>query len=167
MSSGGGRGGRHSPWGRPASEAQGHHDEQREPDHEDAHVDAEQQARLLVHELAGGARVGPLGGLGEVDVGGRNAPAFAIRYGGKACAYLNRCAHVAMELDWQPGMFFDFDAEYLLCSTHGAFYDPITGACRGGACTGHGGLRALTVVEQDGRVLWQPDGYAEPLRPTI
>ena len=82
----------------------------------------------------------------EVDVGGRNAPAFAIRYGGRAFAYLNRCAHVAMELDWQPGMFFDFDAEYLLCSTHGAFYDPITGACRGGACAGHGGLRALTVV---------------------
>jgi len=51
----------------------------------------------------------------EVDVGGRNAPAFAIRYGGRAFAYLNRCAHVAMELDWQPGMFFDFDAEYLLC----------------------------------------------------
>ena len=87
--------------------------------------------------------------------------------GRRICAYLNRCAHVAMELDWQPGMFFDFDAEYLLCSTHGAFYDPITGACRGGACTGYGGLRALTVVEQDGRVLWQPDGYAEPLRPAI
>jgi len=89
-------------------------------------------------------------------------PAFAIRFGGRAFAYLNRCAHVAMELDWQPGLFFDFDAESLLCSTHGAFYDPVTGACRGGACIGHGGLRALTVVERGGRVLWQPDGYAEP-----
>ena len=103
----------------------------------------------------------------EVDVGGRNAPAFAIRYGGRAFAYLNRCAHVAMELDWQPGVFFDFDAEYLLCSTHGAFYDPATGTCRGGACTGHGGLRALNVIEQDGRVLWQPDGYAEPVHQVI
>ena len=102
----------------------------------------------------------------EVDIGGRNAPAFAVRYGGRAFAYLNRCAHVATELDWKPGMFFDFDAEYLLCSTHGAFYDPATGACRGGACNGYGGLRALNVVERDGRVLWQPDGYAEPPQQT-
>ena len=96
----------------------------------------------------------------EVDIGGRTAPAFAIRYGGRAYAYLNRCAHVATELDWQPGIFFDFDAEYLLCSTHGALYDAASGACVGGACAGHGGLRALQVVERDGRVLWQPDGYA-------
>ena len=29
-------------------------------------------------------------------------PAFVIRHDGQAHAYLNRCAHVAMELDWQP-----------------------------------------------------------------
>lgn len=100
----------------------------------------------------------------EVDVGGRNVPAFVVRYGGRAFAYLNRCSHVATELDWLPGLFFDFDAEHLMCSTHGAFYDPATGACRGGPCAGQGGLRALQVIEQDGRVFWQPDGYAEPLR---
>ena len=100
----------------------------------------------------------------EVDVGGRNVPAFVIRYGGRAFAYLNRCAHVATELDWLAGLFFDFDAEHLLCATHGALYDPVTGDCRGGACAGYGGLRALRVVERDGRVFWQPDGYAEPLR---
>jgi len=107
------------------------------------------------------------GGTGvrfEVDVGGRIVPAFAVRYGGLAFAYLNRCAHVASELDWQPGLFFDFDAEHLLCATHGALYDPASGACRGGACQGHGGLRALTVIERDGRVCWQPDGYAAPVQ---
>jgi nitrite reductase/ring-hydroxylating ferredoxin subunit len=99
----------------------------------------------------------------EVRVGGRVVPAFVVRHGGVARAYLNRCAHVAMELDWQPGEFFDFDAEHLVCSTHGALYDPATGACAGGACAGRGGLRALKVVERDGRVAWEPDGYAEPL----
>ena len=34
--------------------------------------------------------------------GGREVPAFAIRYGGTVYAYLNRCAHVAVELDWEP-----------------------------------------------------------------
>jgi nitrite reductase/ring-hydroxylating ferredoxin subunit len=97
----------------------------------------------------------------EVGVGGRAVPAFAIRFGGVARAYLNRCAHVAMELDWQPGQFFDFDALFLLCSSHGALYEPLTGRCAGGACAGHGGLRALKVVEREGRVLWEPDGYAE------
>jgi nitrite reductase/ring-hydroxylating ferredoxin subunit len=104
------------------------------------------------------------GGLGvrfDVSVGGRRVPAFAVRYGGVVRAYLNRCAHVAMELDWQPGRFFDFDADYLLCATHGALYDPASGQCAGGACAGHGGLRALNVIERDGRVGWEPDGYAE------
>lgn len=99
----------------------------------------------------------------EVTVAGRPVPAFAVRFRGVARAYLNRCAHVAMELDWQPGEFFDFDAEHLVCSTHGALYDPSTGRCAGGACAGRGGLRALMIVERDGRVGWEPDGYAEAL----
>ncbi len=98
----------------------------------------------------------------EVGVAGRNVPAFVVRFHGVPRAYLNRCAHVAMELDWQPGEFFDADRVHLVCSTHGALYDPATGHCAGGACAGRGGLRALTVVERDGRVGWEPDGYAGP-----
>jgi len=97
----------------------------------------------------------------EVRVADRLVPAFVVRVDGVARGYLNRCAHVAMELDWQPGEFFDFDAEHLVCSTHGALYDPATGRCAGGACAGRGGLRALNVVERDGRIAWAPDGYAE------
>lgn len=96
----------------------------------------------------------------DVRVAGRIVPAFVVRYGGVARGYLNRCAHVAMELDWQPGEFFDFDAEHLVCSTHGALYDPATGGCVGGACADRGGLHALKVIECDGRVNWEPDGYA-------
>lgn len=98
----------------------------------------------------------------EVSVAGRRVPAFVVRYGGVPRAYLNRCAHVAMELDWQLGAFFDADADHLLCASHGALYDPATGACAGGACRGYGGLRALAVTERDGRVGWTPDAYARP-----
>jgi nitrite reductase/ring-hydroxylating ferredoxin subunit len=103
------------------------------------------------------------GGTGvrfEVSVAGRAVPAFVVRYGGVARAYLNRCAHVASELDWQPGEFFDFDAEHLVCATHGALYDPASGKCVGGACVGYGHLRPLAVIERDGQVWWQPDDYA-------
>jgi nitrite reductase/ring-hydroxylating ferredoxin subunit len=32
-------------------------------------------------------------------------PRFVVRHGGKAYGYLNRCAHVPIELDWAEGEF--------------------------------------------------------------
>ena len=72
----------------------------------------------------------------EVQYFGEPAPAFAIRYKGAVHAYLNRCAHVAMELDWQEGVFFDAAGLDLLCSTHGAVYEARSGRCIGGPCNG-------------------------------
>lgn len=105
------------------------------------------------------------GGAGvrfAVSVGGTAATAFVIRHGGAVRGYLNRCAHVATELDWQPGRFFDFAGEFLVCATHGALYEPASGHCAGGPCVGRGGLRPIAVIERDGTVYWQPDGYVEP-----
>lgn len=96
----------------------------------------------------------PDGGDGvrfEVEVDGIAEPAFAIRYRGRVHAYLNRCGHVPMQLDMQPGRFFDFTGLYLICSTHGALYAPESGACLGGRCNGKG-LRPLVVSEKAGRV---------------
>jgi nitrite reductase/ring-hydroxylating ferredoxin subunit len=87
----------------------------------------------------------------EIEWKGDAAPAFAIRHGGRVYGYLNRCAHIAMELDWKPGQFFDADGEYLICSTHGALYAPENGACRGGPCRG-AALVGLNVFEADGKV---------------
>jgi nitrite reductase/ring-hydroxylating ferredoxin subunit len=100
------------------------------------------------------------GGAGvrfEVSVGGYPATGFVVRFRGRAVGYLNRCSHVAMELDWLPGAFFDADGDYLMCATHGALYDPVQGACVAGPCTGRGGLRKLHVEERDGHVWWSPD----------
>ncbi len=71
-----------------------------------------------------------------------------------------------MELDWLEGAFFDADRQLLMCSTHGALYDPATGYCVGGACVGHGGLRALDVVEQDNAVYWRPDAMVLAMEPS-
>jgi len=78
--------------------------------------------------------------------------AFAIRYEGRVYAYLNRCAHVGVELDWQLGRFFDSTATVLICSTHGALYDPATGHCLGGPCNG-GRLAPVGVEEINGVVV--------------
>jgi nitrite reductase/ring-hydroxylating ferredoxin subunit len=83
------------------------------------------------------------------------ARAFALRFDGRVRAYLNRCVHVAAEMDWQPGKFLDADASFILCSIHGAAYEPSTGRCAGGPC-GRGSLTAIPVDERDGRVYWYP-----------
>jgi nitrite reductase/ring-hydroxylating ferredoxin subunit len=106
------------------------------------------------------------GGAGvrfEIEVDGRSLPAFAVRHGGVARAFLNRCAHVAMELDWLPGAFFDAEQRFLMCSTHGATYAPESGRCVGGPCAGHGGLEPLAVIERDGDVYCDRAIKVEPV----
>ena len=77
--------------------------------------------------------------------------AFVVRFDGEPRAYLNQCAHVPVELDWQPGQFFDSDGLDLVCATHGAMYDAGTGACAGGPCSGRG-LTPVAVAERDGKI---------------
>jgi nitrite reductase/ring-hydroxylating ferredoxin subunit len=87
----------------------------------------------------------------QVEYFGESAPAFVVRKNGKVYAYLNRCAHVAMELDWQEGVFFDHAGRDLLCSTHGATYDTASGRCVGGPCIGKSLVRLL-VEEREGMI---------------
>lgn len=89
----------------------------------------------------------------EIEYFGARAPAFAVRYQGRVHAYLNRCAHVAMELDWREGQFFDLEGRDLICSTHGAVYAASSGRCLGGPCGGTPLVR-LQVEERDGRIYY-------------
>ena len=95
---------------------------------------------------------------------GDDTTGFVVRFGGKIYAYLNRCAHVPIELDWSKGEFFESSKLYLMCSTHGAIYMPETGACAGGPCRG-GRLRAIVVREADDRIYWLPDQHIRPPAP--
>lgn len=79
-------------------------------------------------------------------------PAFAVRFSGKVYAYINRCAHVPVELDWTDGAFFDYSKLYLICATHGATYLPENGVCVQGPCRGKR-LTPLAVEERDGQIL--------------
>lgn len=88
----------------------------------------------------------------DVVFSGQPCRAFAIRYSGVVRAYLNRCTHIPMEMDHDGDRFFDDSGEWLVCSTHGAIYQPDTGACMGGPC--RGGLVRITLTESDGRVHW-------------
>jgi len=89
----------------------------------------------------------------EVEHFGEMAPAFVVRHRGRVVGYLNRCSHVASELDWQEGLFFDADGRDLLCSTHGAVYSASSGQCLGGPCDGKP-LTRLRIEERGGGVYY-------------
>ena len=91
----------------------------------------------------------------------RPARAFALRFDGQVRAYLNRCVHVPTEMDWQPGDFFDIEKRWILCSIHGAAYEPSDGRCVGGPC-GRGRLTPVRVEERDGQVYWYPSSTLQP-----
>ncbi|AQV94952.1 MULTISPECIES: Rieske (2Fe-2S) protein [Cupriavidus] len=86
----------------------------------------------------------------------REIGAFVVRFDGAAHGYLNQCAHVPMELDWQEGRFFDASGLYLMCATHGAVYAPDSGECVGGPCRG-ASLAKLRIEEREGQVYWLPE----------
>jgi hypothetical protein len=54
------------------------------------------------------------------------------------------------------------DKRWILCSTHGAAYEPADGHCVGGPC-GKGRLMPIVTVERDGVVYWYPCADIQPV----
>ena len=98
----------------------------------------------------------------DVMENGRSVPAFAVRFQSTAVAYLNRCAHVPAQMDWQPRQFWNMDKRYIICAMHGALYDPPDGRCVLGPCRG-AHLTAITLTEKDGQVYWYPSQHLQPV----
>jgi len=97
----------------------------------------------------------------DVVYQGQSCWAFAVRFEGQAHAYLNRCAHVAMEMDFQPNRFFDTTGRWLICATHGALYQPATGRCMSGPC--RRALVKIDLSEQGGVVHWHTAPQLQPI----
>lgn len=60
-------------------------------------------------------------------------------------AYVNTCPHAGHPLDLLPHRFLTADRSLVVCSSHGALFEPDTGRCVAGPCPGRS-LRALPVV---------------------
>ncbi|MGH7929594.1 MAG: Rieske (2Fe-2S) protein [Candidatus Binatia bacterium] len=73
------------------------------------------------------------------------AEALLVNYQGQLFAYLNRCPHIGISLDWVDNQFFTVDGRYLMCANHGAVFEPPTGECVWGPCVG-AALQKLDVV---------------------
>ena len=74
--------------------------------------------------------------------GGRDFEALLVNYQGNHFAYVNRCPHTGITLDWVNNQFFSSDNRYIMCATHGAVSnrhrESVSGgpawACRCKAC---------------------------------
>lgn len=102
---------------------------------------------------------GEKGVVFNVLIQGREQPAFVIRHDEKAYAYLNQCAHLFLELDWDTGEFFDHDGEFIICANHGALFEPDTGLCINGPCYGMS-LTSISVSENNDRILIEDDRFS-------
>ena len=83
---------------------------------------------------------------------GERVSGFVVRFEGKVHAYVNQCAHIPVELDWNEGDFFNITKDYLICATHGAHYQPDNGYCVMGPCKGQR-LKAIDVFERNQQVM--------------
>ena len=67
-----------------------------------------------------------------LPIRGVDEECFVVNFQGAYYAYVNRCRHVPMAMDWIDNQFFTEHARYLMCQTHNAYYDPVSGECVAG-----------------------------------
>ena len=67
-----------------------------------------------------------------LDCAGTEVEGFVLNAGGETHAWVNRCRHVPMSLDWVENQFFTAEGDFIQCATHGALYRPETGECVAG-----------------------------------
>lgn len=77
-----------------------------------------------------------------------------LRRGDRVWAYLNRCPHFSIPLDFEPGEFCTYDASLLMCAHHSAMFRFEDGICIDGPCEG-AALTKIDVEIQGGCVFGQ------------
>ena len=60
-----------------------------------------------------------------------------LRRGTNVWAYVNRCPHFSLPLDFEPGEFATYDSQIVMCAHHSAMFRFDDGVCIEGPCAGH------------------------------
>jgi len=74
---------------------------------------------------------------------------FMVRVGEDVHAYVNRCAHQSLPLNYLPDRFLTHDGSMILCTAHGAIFEKSTGYCVSGPCAGRSLVRVPVRVVDD------------------
>jgi len=87
-----------------------------------------------------------------------DTPILVVRQSDKAYAYINRCPHIGVQLNWLPDEFMSLDGAYLQCSLHGAQFRIEDGFCLHGPCLGRF-LEPLPIRTVQGRISIHKPAY--------
>jgi nitrite reductase/ring-hydroxylating ferredoxin subunit len=81
---------------------------------------------------------------------------FVLRRGDRVVGYADRCPHQGLPLAQKLDDYLTPNGKYLICSWHGALFDPEDGRCVGGPCVG-AGLTPWPVEVRDGAIFTATD----------
>ena len=76
---------------------------------------------------------------------------ITVLHEGSVYAYINRCPHLRIPLEWEPNAFMDSDSGLIRCATHGALFLPSSGECVSGPCAGDA-LESVKTILKEGAV---------------
>ena len=95
----------------------------------------------------------PIGARG-FTLGGGDWPlrGIVVRVREEVRGYINRCPHAGHPLNLRPNHFLTPDGSLLLCASHGALFERLTGLCIAGPCPGQS-LRPIPLKVADGFVM--------------
>ncbi len=89
-----------------------------------------------------------------LPVRGAEEECFVINFHGHYHAYVNRCRHVPMAMDWIDNQFFAEQGRYLMCQTHNAYFEPASGECIAGPPSACGKFLYRVPLEIDDGVIY-------------
>jgi nitrite reductase/ring-hydroxylating ferredoxin subunit len=81
---------------------------------------------------------------------------FVVRIRDDVRAYVNRCPHAGHPLNLRPHDFLTQDNTMVLCSSHGALFEKLTGYCVTGPCAGRA-LQPVPLKVEGGFVMLADD----------
>jgi len=116
----------------------------------------EQSIREVVVGMAGDLAPGATRKF-LLPTGGEPVEAFLVNHQGALYAWVNRCRHVAITMDWVENRFLDDSGQFVVCATHGALYRPDTGECIAGPPIGRSLIRVPLRVDGDRVIAVVPD----------
>jgi nitrite reductase/ring-hydroxylating ferredoxin subunit len=85
---------------------------------------------------------------------------FVVRIHDQVRGFVNSCPHARHPLNFKPNQFLTMDGTLILCSSHGALFEKLTGYCVAGPCAGQS-LQTLPLEVSDGYVMLAPAALLE------
>jgi nitrite reductase/ring-hydroxylating ferredoxin subunit len=81
---------------------------------------------------------------------------FVVRINDQVRGFINSCPHARHPLNFKPHQFLTADGSLILCTSHGALFEKLTGYCVAGPCAGQS-LRTVPLEVADGYVMLAQD----------